>query len=163
MKKLIIPIAIVGMMLLLAAAYTWDSVRAAGAARNRVELADAEMRKHERRLEKLLVDSPKTTTEVQSALALYRTAGDAATRRDAYAQLVSGVQKTMTPALDATNPLERKFMDEISGAINRRQIAEQQFDEESTAYNRFLGSFRGRVAGIFSDQSQHDIAATRPD
>jgi hypothetical protein len=159
MKKIVLPIAIVAMMLLLAAAYTWDSVRSAASARDRVLVADGEMRKHERRLEKLLADSPKAPTEVQSALATYRAAGDANTRRDAYGQLVSSIQKSMSRGLDPTNPLDRKFMDEIAGAINRREVAQKQFDEESTAYEQLLASFRGRVAQVFSAKHRGGLAA----
>lgn len=159
MKKLVLPIAIVGMMLLVAAAYTWDSVRAAADARRRVTLADEEMQKHEQRLMKLLADSPKITPEVQSALATYRAAGDAKTRRDAYAQIVSSVQKTLPPTVDATNPLDRKFMDEITGAINRRDVAHKQFDAESAAYHSYLAGFRGKLAQTFSSAARADAQA----
>jgi hypothetical protein len=59
MKKLVIPLAIVAMLVLLSAAFAWDSVRSANNARARVMLADGEVKKQETRLVKLLSDSSK--------------------------------------------------------------------------------------------------------
>ena len=47
-------------------------------------------------------------------------------------------------------------MDDVAGAINRREIAEKQYDEESAAYQQFLGSFRGTVAKVFSSRARAD-------
>jgi hypothetical protein len=162
MKKLVLPIAIVLMMLFIAAAYTWDSVRAAAAARHRVDLADQEMQKHEQRLVKLLEEHPKATPEVKAAVASFR--GDAAKpekRRDAYGEVVAKFKSTMAGQIDATDPLNRKFMDDIAGAINRREVAQKQFDEESTVYERFMSGFRGRIAGLFSLSKSPDVGSSK--
>ena len=53
MKKLVLPLAIVGMLLLLAGAVVLDCLRYAGDARHRIALADEELRKHEQRLVEL--------------------------------------------------------------------------------------------------------------
>jgi hypothetical protein len=62
----------------------------------------------------------------------------------------------MSASVDPTNPLDRKFMDDIAGAINRREIAEKPFEDEWAAYQEFLNSLRGRVARGFSPQARGD-------
>ena len=146
MKKLIVPLAVVGMLMLLAAAVAWDCVRLAADARYRVSLADQEMQKHERRLVKLLSDSSASSPELQSAVATYQKADDLKTRHEAYERLVASFRKHITDEIDSTNPLDRKFMDDVAGAINRREIAEKQYDAETAACDSYLNSWRGRVA-----------------
>lgn len=153
MKKLVIPLAILAMMLLLAAAFAWDSVRYANSVRARVALADSEVKKHEARLVKLLSDSGKSTDDVKADLATYRSAGNVLARQDAYERLVGDFQKTMASELDPTNPLDRKFSDEVVGTQNRRKVAMKAYDDESAAYQEFLNGFRGRVAKMFSSQA----------
>jgi len=157
MKKLVLPIAIVLMMVLIAAAYVWDSVRAATEARHRVDLADQEMQRHEERMLKLLSDHPKATPEVKAAVTSFHDVANTPQKRlDAYGQIVASFKSTMAAQVDATNPLERKFMDDIAGAMNRREVAHKQYDEESTAYQRFLGGFRGRIARLLSSSARSD-------
>lgn len=156
MKKLVIPLAILMMLLLLGAAVAWDSVRYAAAGRHRVALVDEELQKHEARLLKLLAGHAQTSPDVQSAIAAYQGGGSPETRHAAYEQLVASFRKTMSNAIDPTNPLDRKFMDDIAGAINRREMAEKQYDDESAAYQRFLSSFRGSVAKAFSSTARAD-------
>jgi hypothetical protein len=160
MKKLVLPIAIVLMMVLIAAAYVWDSVRAAASARHRVDLADQEMQRHEQRLLKLLTEHPEATAEVKAAVASFQNDADTPQkRRDAYAQVVASFNSTMAVEIDATNPLKRKFIDDVTGAMNRREIAQKQYDEESTAYQRFLGGFRGRLARLLSPSARADVSS----
>jgi hypothetical protein len=157
MKKLVLPSAIVLMMVFIAAAYTWDSVRAAAAARHRVDLADQEMQNHEQRLVKLLEEHPKATPEVKAAVASFHSgASTPEQRREAYAQVVASFKSTMAGQIDATDPLDRKFMDDIAGAMNRREVAQKQYEEESNAYQRFTGGFRGRLAGLLSPSASVD-------
>ncbi|MCP6725939.1 hypothetical protein NL526_28170, partial [Klebsiella pneumoniae] len=59
-------------------------------------------------------------------------------------------------SVDPTNPLDRKFMDDVAGAINRREIAEKSFDEEWAAYQEFLNGSLGRIARWFSSQARVD-------
>ena len=146
MKKLILPLAIVAMVALLGAAAAWDCVRLAADAQYRVSLADQEMEKHELRLVKLLSASSASSPEVQAAVATYRSADNLHSRHKAYEQLVSNLRNHPSDERDAANPLDRKFMDDVAGAINRREIAQQPYEEEFAAYQRFLSSFRGRAA-----------------
>ena len=44
--------------------------------------------------------------------------------------------------------------DPLTGAINRREIAEQSYDMESQGYQQFLGSVRGGLARAFSRQAR---------
>ena len=153
MKKLIIPAALLAMAVFIGAAFVFDCVRLASAAHDRVELADHEMAKHEARLVKTLEGFNKRTPEVDEALQEYAETWEIEPRHAAYDKLVASFQKTMAGKVDPTNPLERKFMDDVAGAINRRQIAEKQFDVEWAAYEEFLKSRRGKVASEFVEVS----------
>jgi hypothetical protein len=156
MKKLALPIAIVTMMLLIGAAYTWDSVRAANAARHRVDLADQELQKQEQRLVKLLAENPKTTVDVQTVMAEHKNAASPDVRRDAYERLASAVKTSMSTRFDPANPAERSMMDNIVGAINRHEVAQKMYDDELAAYQAFLAGFRGSLAKTFSTSARDD-------
>lgn len=157
MKRLIVPLALVAMALVLFAAASLDCVRIAGDYQRRIALADGEVKKHEERLAKVLEGSPKVTPEVTTALVAYKSAHGAEERHDAYDQLAQSFQKTMAGAVDATNPLDRKFMDEAAGSINRREIAEKLYDVEDVAYQHFLQTWRGSLAQMFSSQARADF------
>jgi hypothetical protein len=154
-KKLVVPLAIVAMLALLGAAVAWDCVRLAADARNRVALADAEMQKQEERLVKLLAASPKSTPEMQSAVTAYKEATTPEARRDAYDRLVAAFRNAPN-SVDPTNPVDRKFMDDVAGAINRREVAQEPHDAEVASYHQFLNSFRGQIARFFSTQANTD-------
>lgn len=151
-KQLILPLALLAMAAFIGAAMAWDCVRLANNARERVELADQELAKHEQRLVKILSGSAERSPEVYAALENYSAAWDLKPRHEAYDKLVATFQQTMAGKVDSTNPLERKFMDDIAGAINRREIAEREFDVEWQAYQEFLNSRRGAVAVFFSSE-----------
>jgi len=155
-KSLVLPLALLAMAALLAAAFAVDCVRLAAEARHRVALADAELAKHERRLAKLLGDSPRVTPEVQAAIAAHEEAADMRARHSAYERLVTSFRQTMVAEVDPTNPLERKFMDDVAGAINRREIAEKPFNNEWAAYQSFLRGRLGSVARWFSSPARAD-------
>lgn len=150
MKKLVIPLVLLAMLLLLATAFCWDSVRYANAARARVFLADDDVRKQGTRLVKILSDSGKTTEEVRAAITAYQAAPNPHARQEKFEWIVDAFQKTMAGSLDATAPLDRKLSDEILGAMNRRRVAMKAYDEEMKAYQGILSGVRGRIAGLFS-------------
>jgi hypothetical protein len=156
MKKLILPVAILMMVALVLGAFALDSARMAADARHRAELADGELRKHEQRLVTLLEGSEKRSPEVDAAIETYQAAEDVPARHAAYTHLVAAFRQTMSTSVDPTNPLDRKFMDDIAGAINRREIAEKPFENEWAAYREFLGTLRGGVARRFSPQARSD-------
>lgn len=156
MKKLILPVAILVMAAVVLGAFALDSTRMAADSRHRAELADGELRKHEERLVTLLAGSDKRSPEVDAAITAYRAAEVLPARHAAYTQLVVAFRQTMSSSIDPTNPLDRKFMDDIAGAINRREIAEKPFQDEWKAYEEFLSSLRGRVARWFSSQARTD-------
>jgi hypothetical protein len=156
MKKLVVPLAILLMAVLIFAAFALDSTRMAVDARHRADLADGELRKHEQRLVTLLAGSDKRSPEVDSAIKAYEAADDLPVRHAAYTQLITAFRQTMSTKVDPTNPLDRKFMDDIAGAINRREIAEKPFQDEWKAYEEFLNSLRGRIARQFSPQARTD-------
>ena len=150
------------MALLLMAAVAWDSLRFASAARDRVLLADAEMRKQEERLVKLLSSSEQASPEMKHSIATYEAAGNSQTRHDAFDELVASFRQTMSNAIDATNPLDRRFMDDIAGAINRREVAEKQYDVEWASYREALSGVRGRIARMLSAQARRDWSPDEP-
>ncbi len=159
MKIRVIALAILGMIVLLASAVAWDSVRMAAEARRRLALADEELRKHESRLMRLLADSPKVSSEVKAAIGAHQEATSMQARHDAYQSVVGAFRQTMSSAVDPTNPLDRKFMDDIAGTINRRERAEQSYDQEAAGYQSALDGFRGRIARLLSSQARADLKA----
>jgi hypothetical protein len=160
MKRNLLPLILLSAFGLLAVAIVIDCVRLAGDARGRAQMADGELRKHEDRLVTLLAASPQVTPQVNESIAAYRAAGDLPARHAAYQQVVASFRQTMNGAADATNPLDRKFMDDTTGAINRREVAEQPYDDEMAAYRAYLGSWRGSLARVFSSTAQSDWLAS---
>jgi hypothetical protein len=161
MKRWIVPLALLAMGGLLAVAVAVDCVRLAADAQHRVQLADAELAKHETRLVKLLAGSKQLSPEVDAALAAYRASKSWPARHAAYEQVVACFRQMPSGGVDPTNPLDRKFMDDTAGAINRREIAEKPFDEEFAAHQAYLNSWRGRIARWFSPTAQADWEAMR--
>ena len=156
MKRNLLPLMFFAAFALLAVAIAVDCVRLAADARDRVRMADDELKKHEVRLTKLLASSPQLSPEVKSAIATHEAAADIPSRHAAYDNVVTSFQKTMSQSLDATNPLDRKFMDDTAGAINRRQVAEKPYNEELAAYQAYLDSWRGQIARWFSTPAASD-------
>jgi hypothetical protein len=163
MKKSVILLAIGAMALLMVAAVAWDSMRLASGGHHRVALADAEMQKQEKRLVKLLSGSKQVSSEVQIAMVEYAMADNMQARHAAYDKLVAGFRQTMSGDVDPTNPLDRRFMDDIAGAINRREVAEKQYDVEWAAYREALSGFRGRVARLLSARARADWESNQSD
>lgn len=93
---------------------------------------------------------------VEADLGAYQAAANPHDRHNSYYSLVMSFRKTMSGGVDPTNPLDRKFMDDIAGAINRREVAEKPYDEESVAYMNFLASWRGKLARTFSSRARSD-------
>ena len=156
MKKMVLPLAVLAMAGLLLAAMAWDCVGLAADARRRVALADEEMQKHEVRLVKLLTGYPRRSPGVQAAIDAYLVTDGSQARHDAYERVVASFRQSMSGAVDPTNPLDRKFMDDVAGAMNRREIAERQYGDEFAAYQAFLGGVRGGMARWFSSDARTD-------
>jgi hypothetical protein len=155
-KKLILPLGIAAMLLLIGAAVVWDCLLLDADARHRVALADGELKKHEERLVKLLLGSPKSSPEVTTAITVWEQAKDIPTRHAAYEDIVAAFRKTMFDDFDPNNTLDRKFADDVAGAINRREVAQKPYDEERALYQNFLNSINGAIVRQFNTQSQKD-------
>src|SRR6185436_18630946 len=112
-------------------------------------LADSDMKKQEMRLADVLLSSSKVTPEVQAAISTLKAIHGRQGHIQAYDALVASFHKAMSGTVDAANPLDRKFMDEAAGAINRRDVAQKQYDEEASDYQDFLNSWRGSIAKRF--------------
>lgn len=149
-KRYLVIAAAIAMLALIAAAVALDCVRLAAQARHRVELADQELAKHEQRLVTLLAGSPALSPEVRTAIDAYQAAATAPARRAAYDNLVAAFRQSMQAAIDPTNALDRKFMDDVAGAINRHERATPVYDAEMSEYLAYLDSPRGAIANWFS-------------
>lgn len=150
MRKLIVPLALLAMGVLLAAAVAIDCVRLAQDAYHRVELADAEMAKNEIRLVKQMEGRPNVAPGVQAAIEKVKSSHDRKERIAAYDSVVAAFRNSSSAELDPNNILDRKFTDEAAGAMNRRDVAQKQYDAERASYDAYMSSWRGRIAGTFS-------------
>lgn len=146
MKFIVLPLAIATMLALVAAAFTWDCVRIEHAEAEQLAAHDAELVKNEERLVAAVEGLPDVPAEVTAAIATYRAAQDRDARHAAYATLQAATERSLVTSLDPTNPLARRAMDEVAGAINRRTIAEKSYAEQRAIYTAWQQSFRGRVA-----------------
>jgi hypothetical protein len=162
MRKLIVPLALLAMGLLLAAAVAIDCVRLAHDAYYRVELADAEMAKNEIRLVKQMEGRPKTAPEVEAAIEKVKLSRDRAERIAAYDSIVAVFRNSTSAELDPNNILDRKFTDEAAGAMNRRDVAQKLYDAERSAYDAYMNSWRGRIARIFSPAVRAGSSRAQP-
>ncbi len=158
MRKLIVPLALLVMAVVLGLAIAIDCAHLAADKYSRVLVADGQMVTQEIRLVNVLSNSAKMTPEVQSAITTLKAIHSRKERMEAYDALVGSFQKTMADKVDATNPLDRKFMDDAAGAINRRNVAQKQYDEEAAEYHRFLSTWRGRAARYFYAQARKDAS-----
>lgn len=149
-KRYLVFGAVAAMLALIAAAVAVDCVRLAAQARARVDLADQELSKHEQRLVKLLSGSTVVSPEVAAAIDAYQNATARPARHAAYDKLLAAFRQSMQPSIDPTNALDRKFMDDVAGAINRREVAAPVYDAEMSEYLAYLDTPRGAIADWFS-------------
>ena len=156
-KRFLVFSAAAALILLVAGAFVVDCVRLGEAALRRVELADEELAKHERRLVKLVGASEKATPEVEAAIKAYETASSPPTRRVAYDELVGAFRLTMQGKVDPTDPLARRFMDDAAGAINRHERAEPAYEAEAAAYREYMRGARGGVARWVSPERHAEL------
>lgn len=150
MKFIVLPLAVLVMLALVAVAFAWDCVRLEHQAAERLAVADAELTRPEQRLVATLNGLPEVPADVTAALATYRAAQTRPERHAAYADLQATTERSLVTSLDATNPLSRRVMDEVAGAINRRTIAEKTYAAQQSQYQAWQQSFRGRVASVFT-------------
>jgi hypothetical protein len=145
------------MGLLLAGAVWLDCNRIGSDYLRRVNLASEEMKKQEERLMSVLRSEPKASPEVRAAIEHYSSVAnspiDTKARFEAYDAVIESYRKTMSASVDPTNPLDRKFMDNVAGAINRREVTEKQYDAEVAAYEQFANTWQGKIARVFSSHS----------
>ena len=132
----------------------WDASHALSAAAEAVEQADAEVKVQEERLLYLSSSIPEAGSQLEVLLKEYRDARSRPIRREAYQKIVSLLQKVFLSAADPSNPLRRRMLDELMGAVNRREISERRYSEAIADYQRFVGSFRGKLALTVSGGSK---------
>ena len=98
----------------------------------------------------------QTSPEVRTAVGNLKDIHDRKSRMANYDSLLASFRNTMPGKIDATNQLDRKFMDDAAGAMNRREVAQKQYDEEAAAYQSYINSWRGGVARMFSAKVRRD-------
>ncbi|MBX3412173.1 MAG: hypothetical protein KF708_05590 [Pirellulales bacterium] len=149
MKYIILPLSVVVMSGLIASAFVWDCVRLDRRYAAQLSAVDGELLKHETRLITAVQGMPRVPDDVNAAIEQYRAAGGRKDRHAAYATLKSTTERSLNTSLDPTNPLARRVMDDVAGAINRRSLAEKPYGDAQGQYQAWQNSFRGRVAGNF--------------
>jgi hypothetical protein len=80
----------------------------------------------------------------------------------AYDSVVAVFQNSASAELDPNNVLDRKFADEAAGAMNRRDVAQKQYDAEQAAYGAYMNSWRGRIARLCSATVRRNSGQTQP-
>ncbi len=146
MRKLLLPAGLLAMLAVFGLAFAWDSVRVVSAARQRVVLADSEVRLQEERLVALAAAPPVADAALAEALATYRAAQGVAARRAAYESLwiAATAAGGATPAEPST--AARRWLDDTAGAANRRTIADRHYQEELANFRALVQSLRGSLA-----------------
>lgn len=135
---------------LVAGAFIWDCVRLDRQFSAQLDAVDGEMLKHEDRLITAVQGMPQVPNDVNAAIENYRAAQGRENRHAAYAALKATTERSLTTLLDPTNPLSRRVMDDVAGAINRRTVAEKPYADAVSDYQRWQNTFRGRVASNFT-------------
>jgi len=126
-------------------AWAWDCARLVRVADDAVAEADREVRRHEERLLSALAGFDDDAPELRHAAAAYRDAHGGVARRRAYGDVVAAARRVLLARNDPTDPLARRFADDVAGALNRRDVADRHFDEVVAACRALSGSFRGRL------------------
>jgi len=152
-KYILLPLMVVMMSGLVAVAFIWDCVRLDRQYAAQLDAVDGDMLKHEDRLITAVQGMPQLPDDVNTAIANYRAAEGRENRHAAYAELKKTIERSLTTSLDPTNPLSRRVMDDVNGAINRRTLAEKPYAEAQGEYQTWRNTLRGRVAGNFTDHA----------
>lgn len=156
MRRLIVPLALLAMGLLLGVAVVIDCVRLARDAQNRVLVTDGAMVTQEIRFAKQLEGNAKTGAAVRAAIEKFKAIHTRQERMAAYDELVVAFRNSASEKIDPNNQLDRKFLDEATGAINRRDVAQKQNTEEQAVYEAFMNSWRGKLAAFVSTGVRRD-------
>lgn len=146
MRRLAIPLALLAMAALVASAFVWDCARLDGNHRQRVALADDALRTNEERLVQALRGLGAPAPELQAALDAHAEAADRDARHAAYAQLRAAAERALAQAPNPDQPATRKVLDEAAGAINRRRVAEPEYQAGVAALAEWRQGFRGAIA-----------------
>lgn len=136
-------------VLLIAAAFSWDSVRSLENAYRSAMVAEREVRNQEERFLTILPSIEADDPDLETAISKYRQAQDIASRRRAFQTMVRRIG-AVRPT-DPTDPIARRAADEFAGAQNRRQIALRHYQDAAAAYNEFAQGLRGRLGRALTD------------
>lgn len=149
MKRLVIPIGLLAMAVVVAVAFVWDCVRIDGDHREQVALADADLQRNEDRLVQALRGLGEPSPALQVAIDAHASAKSRDARHTAYGRLRAEAEQALTQVKDPNQPAARKVIDDVSGAINRRRVAEQAYQQSVAALDQWRGTFRGATARRF--------------
>lgn len=141
-------------VLLLILALCFDSASEIQAVRSQLETVDTELKLHEERYLREISSFPNIPGELTESIQRYRTTDTISARHRLFNDLTTQAQRFLLGRDPSSNQLERKMLDEMAGALNRRQIAERHFQEALQECKRVQSSWRGTLGGVFSGGAQ---------
>ena len=151
--QVVLPIALLAMSAIIAAAFSIDCVRVADQAGERAQVADRELKDLEQRTIDLLkkdTDLPPGLRERLNENRQYYDGDDPdqdIAARHAWFESLAGrmFPVEVDPTGTASGPARHRN-DQIAGLVNRWRIARAAYIEERAQYDRLLHSFRGQTA-----------------
>lgn len=136
-------------LILLIFAFCFDSANAVQSARTQLETVDSELKLQEARYIREISSFPDLPGKVTENIRRYQEAQAISIRHQLFGDLTTEAQKFLLGRDASSNQLQRKILDELSGALNRRQIAERHFQEALRECKQTMSSFRGTIGGVF--------------
>lgn len=113
-------------------------------ARKEVSAIDLELKKQEERYLQALAETNTTSASVRSLLENYRSALSATERKKIFSEI--RIQLSSRP-FDASDPTQRRLIDQMNGALNRLSLLEQPYSRAIEEYLTLCKSWKGQVAG----------------
>lgn len=143
---LVLTPAVMLLVALVAAAFVLDAVRAGRRRTAELNQVDADLAKQEARLLTTLENFAELPAVVAQARDQYRAASDRDTRQTRYAELAREVEVWVLPNLSSDRPGERRSLDDLAGALNRRRTVARRWGELVDEYDAWRETLPGRLA-----------------
>lgn len=152
------------MAALVAGAFALDSVRAERARQAEVDQLDTDLAAQEKRLLAALDRLAELPRPVTQARVAYQAATNRDDRQARYTELATMVQREVMPSLDVNQPADRLALDELAGAINRREVVSRRWDELAAEYRAWQATLRGRWAARLGAAPHRELSvSTHPE
>ena len=138
----------IGAAALVVGAMAWDATRTTSDALARVRNVDSELKKQETRFIVTLDRAPSKDSELVAALKAYERAADIGSRHKVFQDVVSAAHRKLIPALSSVDTAQRKVLDDLLGAVNRRDIAYKMYSDELNECEKTIQSAKGGIGGL---------------